>query len=107
MKVLYVRISSIDQKTDRQRVNEKDFDLVIEDVVSGSVPFQERTGGRKIMELQNEKQPQNENKNYSKKGESKLDQSSGVPNWVLIILTPLILFGVYYYANQNNQNLCL
>ena len=53
MKVLYVRISSIDQKTDRQRVNEKDFDLVIEDVVSGSVPFQERTGGRKIMELLN------------------------------------------------------
>jgi hypothetical protein len=55
-------------------------------------------------DIQNEKQPQNESRNYSEKGESKLDQSSGVPNWVLIILTPLILFGVYYYANQNNQN---
>ena len=31
MKVLYVRVSSLEQKTDRQRVNEKEFDLVIED----------------------------------------------------------------------------
>lgn len=53
MKVLYVRISSIDQRTDRQRVNENDFDLVIEDVVSGSVPFQEREGGRRVLELLN------------------------------------------------------
>lgn len=53
MKVLYVRISSIDQRTDRQRVNENDFDLVIEDVVSGSVPFQEREGGRRVFELLN------------------------------------------------------
>lgn len=54
--------------------------------------------------IQNEKKPQNENRNHSSKSESKLDQSSGVPTWVLIILTPIILFGVYYYANQNNQN---
>ena len=53
MKVLYVRISSIDQRTDRQRVNENDFDLVIEDVVSGSVPFQEREGGLRVLELLN------------------------------------------------------
>jgi DNA invertase Pin-like site-specific DNA recombinase len=53
MKVLYVRISSIDQRTDRQRVNENDFDLVIEDVASGSVPFQEREGGRRVLELLN------------------------------------------------------
>lgn len=53
MKVLYVRISSIDQRTDRQRVNENDFDLVIEDIISGSVPFQEREGGRRVLELLN------------------------------------------------------
>jgi DNA invertase Pin-like site-specific DNA recombinase len=51
MKVLYVRISSLDQKTDRQRVQEKEFNLVIEDKVSGSVPFFERQGGKMIMEL--------------------------------------------------------
>jgi len=51
MKVLYVRISSLDQKTDRQRVQEKDFNLVIEDKVSGSVPFFERQGGKGILEL--------------------------------------------------------
>lgn len=53
MKVLYVRISSLDQRTDRQRVNENDFDLVIEDIISGSVPFQEREGGRRVLELLN------------------------------------------------------
>jgi len=51
MKLLYVRISSLDQKTDRQRVQEKEFNLVIEDKVSGSVPFFERQGGKMIMEL--------------------------------------------------------
>jgi hypothetical protein len=33
------RVSSIDQKTDRQRVNEKDFKIVVEDKCSGSIPF--------------------------------------------------------------------
>jgi DNA invertase Pin-like site-specific DNA recombinase len=51
MKVLYVRVSTIDQKTDRQRVNESDFDLVIEDKVSGAVAFFEREGGKKIKNL--------------------------------------------------------
>jgi DNA invertase Pin-like site-specific DNA recombinase len=51
MKILYVRISSLDQKTDRQRVNESDFNLVIEDKVSGSVPFFERQGGKRILEI--------------------------------------------------------
>ena len=37
--VLYVRISSLDGKTDRQRVNEKEFDKVIEDKCSGSIPM--------------------------------------------------------------------
>jgi len=51
MKVIYVRISSLDQKTDRQRVQESEFNLVIEDKVSGSVPFFERQGGKMILDL--------------------------------------------------------
>ena len=51
MKVLYVRCSTADQKTDRQRVNENDFNLVIEDKCSGAVPFFEREGGKEIKKL--------------------------------------------------------
>ena len=46
--VLYVRISSLDGKTDRQRVNEEEFDRVIEDKCSGSIPIFEREGGRQL-----------------------------------------------------------
>jgi DNA invertase Pin-like site-specific DNA recombinase len=50
-----VRCSSIgpSQKTDRQKINEKDFSLVIEDRISGGVPFFERPGGKKIVQLLN------------------------------------------------------
>jgi len=51
MKVLYTRVSSIEQKTDRQKVNEKDFNHVIEDKCSGSIPFFEREGGKEILKL--------------------------------------------------------
>jgi DNA invertase Pin-like site-specific DNA recombinase len=51
MNVLYCRVSSIDQKTDRQRVNESEFALVIEDKCSGAVPFFERPGGKQIQKL--------------------------------------------------------
>jgi DNA invertase Pin-like site-specific DNA recombinase len=51
MKVLYVRVSSIEQKTDRQRVKEDEFDFVIEDKCSGSVAFFEREGGKEILKL--------------------------------------------------------
>jgi len=54
MKVLYVRCSSIDQKTDRQRVNESEFDLVIEDKISGAIPFFERQGGKEVKHLADE-----------------------------------------------------
>jgi DNA invertase Pin-like site-specific DNA recombinase len=50
-RILYCRCSSFDQKTDRQRVNEKDYDLVVEDKVSGAVPFFEREGGKEIKKL--------------------------------------------------------
>lgn len=51
IKVLYVRVSTLDQKTDRQRVSEKDFDLVVEDKCSGSISFFEREGGKEIKKL--------------------------------------------------------
>jgi DNA invertase Pin-like site-specific DNA recombinase len=51
MKVLYVRTSTIEQKTDRQRVNEKDYQLVVEDKCSGSISLFEREGGKQILKL--------------------------------------------------------
>lgn len=49
MKVLYCRVSSLEQKTDRQRVNESDYKIVIEDKCSGSIPFFAREGGKQIL----------------------------------------------------------
>jgi DNA invertase Pin-like site-specific DNA recombinase len=49
MKVLYTRVSSIDQKTDRQKISEKEFDLIVEDKCSGAIPFSERTGGKEVL----------------------------------------------------------
>ena len=51
MEVLYCRVSTLDQKTDRQKVKEKDFKLVIEDKCSGAVPFFTRPGGMEIKKL--------------------------------------------------------
>jgi DNA invertase Pin-like site-specific DNA recombinase len=51
MKVLYVRVSTFDQRTDRQKNDQKEFDLVIEDKCSGSIPFFHREGGKKILTL--------------------------------------------------------
>ena len=49
MKILYTRISSLDQSSDRQKVNSSDYDMLIEDTCSGSIPFSERNGGKKVM----------------------------------------------------------
>lgn len=49
MKVLYIRVSSIQQRTDRQIVNANDFNLVVEDKCSGSIPFFDRPGGKEIL----------------------------------------------------------
>ncbi|UUW11337.1 recombinase family protein [Flavobacterium plurextorum] len=54
MKVLYARVSTIDQKTDRQKVIENEFNLVVEDKCSGSIPFFERDGGKEIKKLLDE-----------------------------------------------------
>jgi DNA invertase Pin-like site-specific DNA recombinase len=51
LNVLYTRVSTLDQKTDRQRINEKEFNLVIEDKCSGAIPFFEREGGKQILAL--------------------------------------------------------
>jgi len=47
-RILYARVSSLDQKTDRQTVDANSYNLVIEDKCSGSIPFFERDGGKKI-----------------------------------------------------------
>lgn len=53
MKILYTRVSTLDQKTDRQKVSESDFDFVVEDKCSGSIPFFERPGGKEILNYLN------------------------------------------------------
>jgi DNA invertase Pin-like site-specific DNA recombinase len=51
MNILYTRISTIEQKNDRQVQNAKDFDFVIEDKCSGATPFFERDGGKRIEKM--------------------------------------------------------
>ncbi len=51
MNVLYCRVSTLDQKTDRQRVNDADYKLIVEDKCSGAIPFFERPGGIEIKKL--------------------------------------------------------
>lgn len=51
MNVLYTRISTLEQKNDRQVQNAKDFDFVIEDKCSGATPFFERDGGKRIEKM--------------------------------------------------------
>lgn len=54
MNILYVRVSSFFQNSERQKINKKDYDLVIEDVISGSVPFFERPGGKQVLKYLND-----------------------------------------------------
>lgn len=51
MNILYTRVSSIEQKNERQLLNAKEFNLVIEDKCSGATPFFDRDGGKKIRKL--------------------------------------------------------
>jgi DNA invertase Pin-like site-specific DNA recombinase len=51
MKVLYVRVSTLEQNTDRQRVSVTDFDYVVEDKCSGAIPFEQRPGGLQLLEM--------------------------------------------------------
>ena len=49
--VVYGRVSSLDQSLNRQQEDLDKYDLVIEDKVSGAVPFFERQGGKQILKL--------------------------------------------------------
>jgi DNA invertase Pin-like site-specific DNA recombinase len=51
MRVHYQRVSSVLQNTDRQKIDESQFDLLLEDKCSGTIPFFDRPSGRKIKEL--------------------------------------------------------
>lgn len=51
MNILYTRISTLEQKNDRQVQNAKDYDFVIEDKCSGATPFFERDGGKRIEKM--------------------------------------------------------
>lgn len=51
MNILYIRVSTLEQSTERQRINDKNYDLVIEDRCSGATPFFERPGGQRIQSL--------------------------------------------------------
>jgi len=55
MNILYVRVSSVDQNIDRQRVNENDFNYIVEDRCSGAISFFARDGGKEIIKLINKK----------------------------------------------------
>jgi DNA invertase Pin-like site-specific DNA recombinase len=49
--IFYARVSSLDQRTDRQRVNDQDFGKIIEDKCSGSIPMFDRPGGIELLSL--------------------------------------------------------
>ena len=51
MRVHYQRVSSLLQNTERQKVDEKNYDLLLEDKCSGTTPFFERPSGMKIKEM--------------------------------------------------------
>lgn len=55
MKLLYVRVSSLDQNTDRQKVHESDYNHCVTDRCSGAISFFEREGGKEIIKLINKK----------------------------------------------------
>lgn len=49
MKVKYIRVSSLDQNTQRQQTNESEFDKVYVDKVSGAISFFERPKGKILL----------------------------------------------------------
>lgn len=51
MNILYTRVSTLGQKNERQKINKSYYDLVIEDECSGIIPFAQREGGKKILEM--------------------------------------------------------
>tara|TARA_R110002049_G_scaffold309094_1_gene516808 strand:- start:241 stop:834 length:594 start_codon:yes stop_codon:yes gene_type:complete len=48
MKAKYIRVSTLEQNTERQQTNSDKFDCVYIDKISGAIPFFERTEGKKL-----------------------------------------------------------
>ena len=53
MKVLYTRVSTTEQNIDRQIINKDNYDYVLIDTCSGSIPLFERPNGSEIEKLIN------------------------------------------------------
>jgi len=51
MRIKYNRVSTLNQTGERFKVDESNYDKVILDKVSGTIPFQERDGGKEIKKL--------------------------------------------------------
>ncbi len=51
MKIFYSRVSNVDQSTERQLVNTSEFDKILEDKCSGTIPFFERPRGSQLKKL--------------------------------------------------------
>jgi len=51
MNILYTRISTVDQKSSRQNQKADEFDFLVEDKCSGTTPFFERDGGKRIEKM--------------------------------------------------------
>jgi len=51
MRVKYNRVSTLNQSGERFKVDESNYDKVILDKVSGTVPFKEREGGQEVVKL--------------------------------------------------------
>ena len=51
MIVLYTRVSTLDQNPDRQLTNSKEYDYVLTDYCSGSIPLYERPKGSEVKKM--------------------------------------------------------
>jgi DNA invertase Pin-like site-specific DNA recombinase len=51
MRIKYNRVSTVNQTGERFKVDETTYDKVILDKVSGTIPFQDRDGGKEITKL--------------------------------------------------------
>jgi DNA invertase Pin-like site-specific DNA recombinase len=48
MKIFYSRVSGTDQSTERQLVNTSEFDKILEDKCSGTIPLLDRPQGSQL-----------------------------------------------------------
>ncbi len=51
MKIKYNRVSTLNQSGERFKVDQSEYDKVILDKISGTVPFKEREGGQEVVNL--------------------------------------------------------